>query len=96
MFVSKEYKKLGIGQGLLDVTLDFARRAGYFKILLYISSDLKAARNLYLKNSFEDMKRYNDDYRADAVYAKTFVIIKDTIMFKISEVSLGSEGRDYI
>jgi putative acetyltransferase len=65
MFVSKEYRKLGIGQGLLDVTLDFARRAGYSKILLYSSSDLKAARNLYLKNGFEDMKRYNDDYRAD-------------------------------
>ena len=65
MFVSKEYRKLGIGQGLLDMTLDFARKTGYYKILLYSSSDLKAARNLYLKNGFVDIKRYNDDYRAD-------------------------------
>ena len=65
MFVSKEYRKLGIGQMLLSKTLDFARKAGYSKIFLYSSSDLKAARNLYLKNGFVDIKRYNDDYRAD-------------------------------
>ena len=65
MFVSKEYRKLGIGQGLLEVTLDFARKVGYSKIFLYSSSDLIAARNLYLKNGFVDIQRYNDDYRAD-------------------------------
>ena len=65
MLVSKEYRKLGLGQGLLDKTLDFARKAGYSKIFLYSSSDLKAARNLYLKNSFVDIKRYNDDDRSD-------------------------------
>ncbi len=70
MFVSKEYRKLGIGQGLLDMTLDFARKAGYSKILLYSSSDLKAARNLYLKNGFVDVKRYNDDHRADVFMQK--------------------------
>src|SRR6185436_5745329 len=31
MFVSKEYRKLGIGQGLLDMTLDFARRLAILK-----------------------------------------------------------------
>ena len=65
MFVSKEHRKLGVGQGLLDTTLDFARKAGYSKIFLYSSSELKAARNLYLKNGFVDIKRYNDDYRVD-------------------------------
>ena len=65
MFVSKEHRKLGVGQGLLDTTLDFARKAGYSKIFLYSSSELKAARNLYLKNGFVDTKRYNDDYRVD-------------------------------
>ena len=65
MFVSKEYRKLGIGQKMLDMTLDFARKAGYSKILLYSSSDLKAARTLYLKNGFVDIQRYNDGCRAD-------------------------------
>ena len=41
MFVSKEYRKLGIGQRLLDMTLDFARRLAILKILLYSSSCLK-------------------------------------------------------
>ena len=70
MFVLKEYRKLGIGQKILDVTLDFARKAGYSKILLYSSSDLKAARMLYLKNGFVDVQRYNDDYRADVFMQK--------------------------
>ena len=50
---------------MLDVALDFARKVGYSKILLYSSTDLKAARMLYLKNGFVDIQRYNDDYRAD-------------------------------
>ena len=70
MFVSKQYRKLGIGQRLLDVTLDFARKVGYSKILLYSSSDLIAARNLYLKNGFVDIQRYNDDNRADVFMQK--------------------------
>jgi len=65
MFVSKDNRKLGIGQKMLDMTLDFARKAGYSKILLYSSSELRAARILYLKNGFVDINRYNDDYRAD-------------------------------
>jgi GNAT superfamily N-acetyltransferase len=65
MFVLKKYRKLGIGQKMLDVALDFARKVDYSKILLYSSTDLKAARMLYLKNGFVDIQRYNDDYRAD-------------------------------
>src|SRR6476659_1213719 len=42
MFVSKEYRKLGVGPRLLDMTLDFGGKAGYSKILLYSSSDLIA------------------------------------------------------
>ncbi len=65
LFVSKEYRRLGIGKRLLEVALDFARKVGYSKIFLYSSSDLKAARMLYLENGFVDIPRYNDDDRAN-------------------------------
>jgi len=65
MFVSKEFRKLGIGYRMLHVVLNFAKNFGYSKILLYSSSELKAARMLYLKNGFVDIPCYNNDNRAD-------------------------------
>src|SRR3954452_9379732 len=50
MFLSKNYRGLGIGQQMLNTALDFGKRMGYFRILLYSSKELKASRNLYLKN----------------------------------------------
>jgi GNAT superfamily N-acetyltransferase len=71
MFVSKRYRGLGIGQMMLDVVLDYAKKSGYSNMYLYSSKDLQAARKLYLKNGFFSIPRYNDDYRADVFMAKT-------------------------
>ena len=70
MFVLKRYRGLGIGQMMLDVVLDYAKKSGYSNIYLYSSRDLQAARKLYLKNGFTDIPRYNDDYRADVFMAR--------------------------
>ena len=53
MFVSKEFRKLGIGHRLLNTTLDFARKVGYSKILLYSSSCLKISE-VFLGSEGED------------------------------------------
>jgi putative acetyltransferase len=65
MFLLKPYRGLGIGQQMLDTALNFAKKSGYSKILLYSSKALTISRILYLKNGFVDIPRYNDDYRAD-------------------------------
>jgi len=70
MFLTKQYRGLGIGQQMLDTALDFAKRIGCSRILLYSSKELKASRKLYLKNGFVDIHRYNDDYRADVFMKK--------------------------
>ncbi len=70
MFVLKRYRGLGIGQMMLDVVLDYAKKAGYSTIYLYSSKDLQAASKLFLKNGFADIPRYNDDYRADVFMAR--------------------------
>ena len=70
MFVLKSHRGLGIGQMLLDVVLDYAKKSGYSNIYLYSSKDLQAARKLYLKNGFSNIPRYNDDYRADVFMAR--------------------------
>jgi GNAT superfamily N-acetyltransferase len=72
MFLSKQYRGQGIGQQMLNMALDYAKKNGYSKILLYSSKDLVVSRHLYLKNGFVDIPRYNNDPRADVFMEKTF------------------------
>jgi GNAT superfamily N-acetyltransferase len=65
MYVLRDFRRLGLGQKLLDTAIDFARSVGYSRIVLDSSKALHAARALYLKNGFVDIARYNDNYRAD-------------------------------
>jgi GNAT superfamily N-acetyltransferase len=73
MSVVKEYRRLGIGQKLLDTAVDFAKRIGYSRILLDSSKYLEAARTLYLKNGFVDIARYNDNHRANIFMEKSLI-----------------------
>ena len=65
MYVLRDFRRLGLGQKLLDTAIGFAKSAGYSRIVLDSSKALHAARALYLKNGFVDIPRYNDNYRAD-------------------------------
>ena len=65
MYVSTDFRRLGVGQKLLDRAIDFAINNGYSRMVLDSSRTLYAARTLYLKNGFLDIARYNNNYRAD-------------------------------
>ena len=65
MYVLNEFRRLGLGQKLLDIAIDFARSVGYSRMVLDSSKALYAARALYLKKGFVDIPKYNDNYRAD-------------------------------
>jgi ribosomal protein S18 acetylase RimI-like enzyme len=65
MYVLNEFRRLGLGQKLLDIAIDFAKSVGYSRMVLDSSKTLYAARALYLKKGFVDIPRYNDNYRAD-------------------------------
>ena len=65
MYVLNEFRRLGLGQKLLDIAIDFARSVGYSRMVLDSSKVLCAARALYLKKGFVDIPKYNDNYRAD-------------------------------
>jgi GNAT superfamily N-acetyltransferase len=70
MYVSSSFRRLGIGQKLLDTAIYFAKSVGYSRMILDSSKMLYAARALYLKNGFVDIPRYNDNYRADVFMEK--------------------------
>lgn len=70
MYVLRSYRGRGIAQKMLDTAIEFAKSAGYSRIVLDSSKELTAARSLYLKNGFKDIERYNDNYRADVFMEK--------------------------
>jgi ribosomal protein S18 acetylase RimI-like enzyme len=70
MYVSSDFRQLGLGQNLLDIAIDFAKNIGYSRMVLDSSKMLFSARALYLKNGFVDIPRYNDNYRADVFMEK--------------------------
>jgi ribosomal protein S18 acetylase RimI-like enzyme len=72
MYVLSGFRRLGLGQKLLDTAIDFAKSVGYSRMVLDSSKELHAARALYLKNGFVDIPRYNDNYRADVFMEKRF------------------------
>lgn len=70
MYVSTDFRRLGLGQKLLDRAIDFAIKCGYSRMVLDSSRTLRGARTLYLKNGFLDIPRYNNNYRADVFMEK--------------------------
>jgi hypothetical protein len=56
---------------MVDTAIDFAKRMGYTIILLHSSKKMNASRDLYLKNGFVDIPRYNkNNHRADIFMEK--------------------------
>jgi GNAT superfamily N-acetyltransferase len=70
MYVVREFRRLGIGQKMLETAIDFAKNFGYKRVILDSSKYLDEARTLYLKNDFVDIQRYNNNYRADVFMEK--------------------------
>ena len=73
MYVSSDFRRLGIGQKLLDTAIGFAKSAAYSRMVLDSSKALHAARALYLKSGFVDIPRYNDNHRADVFMERTLI-----------------------
>ncbi|MGO9976118.1 MAG: GNAT family N-acetyltransferase [Solirubrobacteraceae bacterium] len=52
LLVHPDSRGHGLGVGLVDTCLDFARRAGYARIRLWTNHPLEAARRIYLARGF--------------------------------------------
>src|SRR5438093_400909 len=57
MYVLRDFRRLGLGQKLLDIAINFAKSVVYPRIVLDSSKALHAARALYLKNGFVGLSR---------------------------------------
>lgn len=57
LLVEPSARGLGVGAGLTQACLDFARRRGYRKVVLWTHSILKAARHIYQSAGFDLVSR---------------------------------------
>jgi len=65
MFVEPASRGRGLGRALLERALDFAKHAGFRRLLLDTTHDLVAAGELYRSAGFRDVTPYNDNPRAE-------------------------------
>jgi putative acetyltransferase len=68
LYVRKQYRKLGIGDSLVEVLLDEARTRGYKKMVLDTLGRLIPAIKLYTKFGFQDTTAYYDNPLKDVVF----------------------------
>ena len=68
MYVKPAYQHNGIGQTLLNMSLNFALDAGYEKIRLDTLEHMTPAMNLYQKNGFYQIPAYYFNPEKNAVY----------------------------
>ena len=67
MAVLPKYHGLKIGQQLMNYCIDFSKKKGWVKIMLYSNRKLEPAINLYKKAGFKEVELESDVYyeRAD-------------------------------
>ena len=68
MYVRPSFQGIGIGEKLLELSLSFAKEAGYKKARLDTLNTMTPAMNLYIKNGFYKIPAYYYNPEPTAVY----------------------------
>jgi GNAT superfamily N-acetyltransferase len=70
MYVRPAARGLGLGRGLAEELIAFARSAGYRTMKLDTESTFIAATALYRALGFRECERYNDDPQPDTIWMR--------------------------
>lgn len=73
MFVLPDYRKLKIGQRLLEEAFKAADKLGYKKIRLDTLEDMQAALKLYRQNGFYEIVPYRHNPISGAIYMERLI-----------------------
>ena len=73
LLVEPSARGLGIGKCLVNECVEFGRKAGYKKIMLWTQSELAAARGIYKSAGFElTAEEHHDGWRRKNLIAETW------------------------
>ena len=72
MYLLSEYHGNGLGQGMMDKALEYAKEKDFKEMYLDTLSSSERAIRLYVKNGFKKIERYNDNMIAD-VFMKSSI-----------------------
>jgi DNA-binding MarR family transcriptional regulator/GNAT superfamily N-acetyltransferase len=75
LYVEPSARGLGIGERLVDEVIEFARTAGYRKIILWTQSDLKSARKIYAAKGFRLTGTEGHDLFGSPLTAETWELV---------------------
>ena len=70
LYLSKEFRGMGLGRRLMDTALSFAKEKGYGRLVLDSMAQYTQALKLYEKSGFTKTERYNDNEYADTFMEK--------------------------
>ncbi|WNJ98970.1 GNAT family N-acetyltransferase [Thalassospiraceae bacterium LMO-JJ14] len=68
LYVRDQWRGQGLGRTLAELALSFAENAGYRRMVLDTLSQLKTARDMYLRMGFLETKAYYDNPLPGVVY----------------------------
>jgi GNAT superfamily N-acetyltransferase len=74
MFVDRALRGLGLGKRLLETALRHAEEAGFERVVLDSTRDMRVAVALYRAAGFEEISDYNGNRRADIFMARSLPI----------------------
>lgn len=61
LYVSPEHRRQGVGTALLQQSLGFAKKQGFWEVLLTLRTNQKAALAFFNKHQFSPCARYQDE-----------------------------------
>lgn len=68
MYVIPDFQRIGVGQRLLDLAINYAFEQEYKALQLDTLRSMEPAMNLYLKNGFFEIPAYYNNPHPEAVY----------------------------
>lgn len=75
LWVEPAARGMGVGKALVHACTEFARQAGYRKVVLWTNSELASARGIYEREGYKRVSRQPDPIFPEGQYAEEWELL---------------------